>query len=71
MADLDRAGLEHWRGKIESLLNRLTIEAEAWAAAGTAKVDQVSPRREPARRAARFARPAHLLAGPATSVRAA
>ncbi len=32
--DLDREGLEHWRQKIEDLLNRLTIEAESWAESG-------------------------------------
>ncbi|MBN2581228.1 MAG: lysophospholipid acyltransferase family protein [Pirellulales bacterium] len=31
---LDRPGLEYFRGKIENLLNRLTVEAEAWAASG-------------------------------------
>jgi lysophospholipid acyltransferase (LPLAT)-like uncharacterized protein len=38
--DLDRVGLEHFRQKIEQLLNRLTAEAEAWAAAGTRKIGQ-------------------------------
>ena len=32
--DLDRDGLEHFRRKIEELLNRLTAEAEAWADSG-------------------------------------
>jgi lysophospholipid acyltransferase (LPLAT)-like uncharacterized protein len=32
--DLDRDGLEEHRRNIESLLNRLTEEAEAWAASG-------------------------------------
>lgn len=32
--DLDRDGLEHYRGEVERLLNRLTDEAEAWAASG-------------------------------------
>jgi len=44
--DLDRAGLEHWRQSVEDLLNRLTDEAEAWAAAGTAKRDQRPIRRQ-------------------------
>ncbi len=39
--NLDRAGLEHFRQKVERLMNRLTLEAEAWAAAGTRKVEQV------------------------------
>ena len=34
--DLDRDGLEHFRQKIERLLNRLTAEAEAWAELGHA-----------------------------------
>jgi lysophospholipid acyltransferase (LPLAT)-like uncharacterized protein len=38
--ELDRDGLEYFRGKIEQLLNRLTAEAEAWAEAGTRKVGQ-------------------------------
>ncbi len=32
--DLDRQGLEHFRRQVESLLNRLTAEAERWAAGG-------------------------------------
>ena len=38
--DLDRQGLEHFRLKIERLLNRLTAEAEAWAESGTRKIGQ-------------------------------
>ena len=30
--ELDRSGIEHFREKIEQLLNRLTEEAESWAA---------------------------------------
>jgi len=46
---LDRAGLEHFREKIEQLLNRLTAEAEAWAASGTRKLGQqnAAPRAAP------------------------
>ena len=40
--NLDRQGLEHFREKIERLLNRLTAEAEAWAEAGTRKVGQMN-----------------------------
>lgn len=43
--NLDRDGLEHFRGKIERLLNRLTAEAEAWAEAGTPKVGQMNVER--------------------------
>jgi hypothetical protein len=45
---LDRSGVEHYRRRIESLLNRLTLEAEAWAAAGTRKIEQVNVRPQPA-----------------------
>ena len=38
--DLDRDGLEHFRKRIETLLNRLTGEAETWAASGHRKVGQ-------------------------------
>jgi lysophospholipid acyltransferase (LPLAT)-like uncharacterized protein len=38
--NLDRVGIEHFRLKIERLLNRLTVEAEAWAEAGTRKIGQ-------------------------------
>lgn len=38
--NLDRDGLEHFRVKIETLLNALTLEAEAWAASGAAKFGQ-------------------------------
>jgi lysophospholipid acyltransferase (LPLAT)-like uncharacterized protein len=35
--DLDREGIEYFRQKIENLLNRLTVEAENWAASGRRK----------------------------------
>jgi len=35
--DLDRAGLEHYREKVERLLNRLGDEAEAWATSRSRK----------------------------------
>jgi lysophospholipid acyltransferase (LPLAT)-like uncharacterized protein len=38
--DLDRQGIEHFRQRIESLLNHLTAEAERWAAAGYRIVGQ-------------------------------
>ncbi|HVX10310.1 MAG TPA: lysophospholipid acyltransferase family protein [Pirellulales bacterium] len=44
--DLDRAGLEHYRVEVERLLNRLTLEAEAWAEAGTRKIDERPAHRE-------------------------
>lgn len=43
--DLDRDGLEHYRLQCERLLNRLTVEAEAWAEAGTHKVHEQPARR--------------------------
>jgi lysophospholipid acyltransferase (LPLAT)-like uncharacterized protein len=46
--NLDRDGVEHHRLKVERLLNRLTLEAEAWAVARTPKVDEVVPRPQPA-----------------------
>jgi lysophospholipid acyltransferase (LPLAT)-like uncharacterized protein len=45
--DLDRHGVEYYRQRVEHLLNRLTIEAEAWAEAGTCKVNEVEIRRQP------------------------
>ena len=36
-ADLDRHGLEHYRLRIEQLMNRLCDEAETWAKSGTRK----------------------------------
>jgi lysophospholipid acyltransferase (LPLAT)-like uncharacterized protein len=35
---LERDGLEHYRQSVERMLNRMTLEAEAWAEAGTPKV---------------------------------
>jgi hypothetical protein len=47
--NLDRDGLEHYRLHVEQMLNRMTQEAEAWAEAGTPKVEQVPIRRAPMR----------------------
>ena len=41
--DLDRDGLEHFRQRIEALLNRLTAEAEPWAASGWRKLGAATP----------------------------
>jgi lysophospholipid acyltransferase (LPLAT)-like uncharacterized protein len=46
--DLDRDGLESHRLGIERLLNRLTLEAEAWAESGTSKAEEIPVRRGPA-----------------------
>jgi lysophospholipid acyltransferase (LPLAT)-like uncharacterized protein len=44
--DLDRDGLEHFRRQIEALLNRLTTEAETWAASGARRPGQENLRRQ-------------------------
>jgi lysophospholipid acyltransferase (LPLAT)-like uncharacterized protein len=44
-AGLDREGVEHFRRRIERLMNRLTVEAETWAESGTRKVGQFHVRR--------------------------
>ncbi len=54
-ADLDRAGIEHYRQQTEQLLNRLTLEAENWAASGLRK-----PQEQPARRAGAYYLPGQL-----------
>ena len=43
--NLDRDGIEYFRGKVERLLNRLTLEAEAWAESGTRKIGQMNVER--------------------------
>jgi hypothetical protein len=40
-ADLDRAGIETARQRVEGLLNCLTAEAESWAAAGSRKSGEI------------------------------
>ena len=54
--ELDRDGIEHYRLKVERMLNRLTHEAEAWAEAGTQKLDERIALRRPSsgRRAAAY-----------------
>jgi lysophospholipid acyltransferase (LPLAT)-like uncharacterized protein len=44
--NLNREGLEHYRLQIERLLNRLTLEAEAWAESDTIKIGELPIRRE-------------------------
>jgi hypothetical protein len=44
-AKLDRDGIEYYSQKIEQLLNRLTLEAEAWAESGTRKIGQMNVER--------------------------
>jgi len=40
--DLDRGGLDHFRGGAERLLNRLTSEAETWAKSSTRRIGEQS-----------------------------
>jgi lysophospholipid acyltransferase (LPLAT)-like uncharacterized protein len=46
---LDREAQEHFRQKVEQVLNRLTREAEAWAASGTRRTGQRIARPGPVR----------------------
>ncbi|MCE9543936.1 MAG: lysophospholipid acyltransferase family protein [Planctomycetia bacterium] len=46
-ANLDRDGVEHYRQQMETLLNRLSDEAEAWAVAGTSKQGELTPQPGP------------------------
>jgi hypothetical protein len=61
--ELDREGIEHYRRQVDRLLNRLTLEAEAWAESGTRKVEEVPLRREPIWRNLRYDEP-HILTSP-------
>ena len=45
--DLDRDGLEHYRRQVERLLNRLTREAEEWAASGDRRQNELPVRPGP------------------------
>lgn len=47
-AALNRKQVEYYRNRVEGVLLRLTLEAEAWAEAGTRKENQIPIRREPA-----------------------
>ncbi|HEX4129861.1 MAG TPA: lysophospholipid acyltransferase family protein [Pirellulales bacterium] len=40
-ANLDRDGVERYRQQVERMLNRLTLEAEAWAESGTRKLGEL------------------------------
>jgi lysophospholipid acyltransferase (LPLAT)-like uncharacterized protein len=44
---LDRGPLQRYRRQVRQLLERLTLEAEAWATSGTRKIGQVPFRRQP------------------------
>ena len=54
---IGRDGLEYYRSHVETLLNRLTWEAEAWAAAGSRKIGQVPTSRQPLPPRTRCVRP--------------
>lgn len=49
-SDLNRDGIEHYRGRLEKFLLCLTCEAEKWAESGKRKVQEVPMRRESLRR---------------------
>lgn len=68
---LDRAGIEHYRQRVGELLNRLTIEAEAWAEAGTPKLNEVQLLREPSPHRFRRIDPPYSLRGPTLPVASA
>ena len=60
---LDRDGVEYYRQRVERLLNRLTLEAEAWAESGTSKLGQVPTRRQSKRRDRGVGKQFHLPRG--------
>lgn len=62
--NLDREGVEHYRRSAEQLLNRLTLEAEAWAEAGTRKANEQAIRPGPARVRLLRRDPPHALPRP-------
>ncbi len=62
--DLGRDGIEHYRHEVERLLNRLTLEAEAWAESGTRKLGEQPARREHSKRRPRRADVKHPLPPP-------
>jgi lysophospholipid acyltransferase (LPLAT)-like uncharacterized protein len=61
-ADLTRDQMSHYRRRAETLLVRLTLEAEAWAEAGTRKQQQFVAVREPGHRIHRL--PQHVSPSP-------
>jgi hypothetical protein len=56
--------MEHYRLQVERLLNRLTLEAEAWAESGTTKIGEMPGRREHPDPRWRRIDAAHALPGP-------
>lgn len=61
--NLDRDGLEHYRQQVERLLNRLTQEAEEWAARGDRRENE-QPARPAHRNSKRFIQHAAHASGP-------
>lgn len=66
-SNLDRAGIEYYRQHVETLLNRLTLEAEAWAESGTRKMNEMVARREPSPHRHRVD-PPDVLRGPMRAI---
>ncbi|HZZ70640.1 MAG TPA: lysophospholipid acyltransferase family protein [Pirellulales bacterium] len=62
--DLKRDGIETYRQEVEWMLNRLTLEAEAWAESGTRKVGEVPLLRHTAPKRVRHLETADALRGP-------
>jgi lysophospholipid acyltransferase (LPLAT)-like uncharacterized protein len=67
--ELDRDGLEHYRVEVERMLNRLSLEAEAWAESGTHKLQERPFVRRHAVKYCERVEGAHALAGPHGSIR--
>lgn len=44
-SDVNRGGIEHYRQQAERMLNRLTLEAEAWAESGVDKAGSIPVRK--------------------------
>jgi lysophospholipid acyltransferase (LPLAT)-like uncharacterized protein len=65
---LDRDGLEHYRVQMERMLNRLTLEAEAWTESGTRKLEEKPLLKGAAPRLGRRINKRHPLAGPHSSL---
>ena len=66
--NLDRDGIEHYRAEVERMLNRLTVEAEAWAESGTRKLDEEPARREGLRGRRRRLDTAHAAPTPHSAI---
>ncbi|HWA98237.1 MAG TPA: lysophospholipid acyltransferase family protein [Pirellulales bacterium] len=62
--NLDRDGIERYRAQVERVLNRMTLEAEAWAESGTHKIGEQAGVRQHAYHGARRIDKPHVLAGP-------